>query len=189
MNSIAQQALDRALGKALPTPTDKHQQTRVSDEVQACKSITSLSKIVITGPINRVMELEGKRYALEFVRSLGSSIRREPIRTKAIADLTKYAAMQRGQRREDCHRLIEGRGITAIRLTPFCPSHSNETSPQGHGEISYVQHKTGGCLRDPTTLHPGDGCPCISRHVPRRIQKHRPPSRQGIPHWKTGGCL
>ncbi|MBT9575103.1 MAG: hypothetical protein IV106_29075 [Pseudomonas umsongensis] len=40
------------------------------------------------------MELEGKRYALEFVRGLGASIRREPVRVKAIADLTKYAAVQ-----------------------------------------------------------------------------------------------
>ncbi|NMZ81359.1 hypothetical protein HBO26_18915 [Pseudomonas mandelii] len=38
------------------------------------------------------MELEGKRYALEFVRALGAAIRREPVRTKAIADLTRYAA-------------------------------------------------------------------------------------------------
>ncbi|QYM71389.1 hypothetical protein K1X80_09830 [Pseudomonas sp. So3.2b] len=53
-----------------------------------------LPELVITGPINRVMELEGKRYALEFVRALGSSVRREPIRTKAIADLTRYAVTQ-----------------------------------------------------------------------------------------------
>lgn len=53
-----------------------------------------LPDLVITGPINRVMELEGKRYALEFVRALGSSVRREPIRTKAIADLTRYAVAQ-----------------------------------------------------------------------------------------------
>ncbi|MBJ2290717.1 hypothetical protein JFT44_12305 [Pseudomonas sp. MF5691] len=53
-----------------------------------------LPELVITGPINRVMELEGKRYALEFVRALGSSVRREPVRTKAIADLTRYAVAQ-----------------------------------------------------------------------------------------------
>ena len=53
-----------------------------------------LPELVITGPINRVMELEGKRYALEFVQGLGPSIRREPTRTKAIADLTRYALAQ-----------------------------------------------------------------------------------------------
>ncbi|WP_262381724.1 hypothetical protein [Pseudomonas sp. WS 5406] len=53
-----------------------------------------LPDLVITGPINRVMELEGKRYAVEFVQGLGASVRREPVRTKAIADLTRYAAQQ-----------------------------------------------------------------------------------------------
>lgn len=46
------------------------------------------------GPINRVMELEGKRFAVDFVQGLGASVRREPVRTKAIADLTRYAAQQ-----------------------------------------------------------------------------------------------
>ncbi|MBK3439300.1 hypothetical protein JJD70_22270 [Pseudomonas sp. MF7448] len=53
-----------------------------------------LPDLVITGPINRVMELEGKRYAVAFVQALGPSIRREPTRTKAIADLTRYAVAQ-----------------------------------------------------------------------------------------------
>ncbi|MCP9731541.1 hypothetical protein NIM88_03955 [Pseudomonas sp. GBPI_506] len=57
-----------------------------------------LPELVITGPINRVMELEGKRYAVEFVQALGASIRREPTRTKAIADLTRYAAAQPSSR-------------------------------------------------------------------------------------------
>ena len=51
-----------------------------------------LPELVITGPINRVMELEGKRYAVDFVQGLGASVRREPVRNKAIADLTRYAA-------------------------------------------------------------------------------------------------
>ncbi|MFJ2456388.1 hypothetical protein ACIOWK_32590 [Pseudomonas protegens] len=37
-----------------------------------------LPEIIITGPINRVMELEGKRFATDFVLALGPSIRREP---------------------------------------------------------------------------------------------------------------
>ncbi|WP_443692719.1 hypothetical protein [Pseudomonas sp.] len=40
------------------------------------------------------MELEGKRYAVEFVQGLGASVRREPVRIKAVADLTRYAAQQ-----------------------------------------------------------------------------------------------
>jgi hypothetical protein len=79
MNSIAKQALASAFGKGLPAPF-------VANE--------PLPELVISGPINRVMELEGKRYALEFARGLGASIRREPIRIKAIADLTRYAAQQ-----------------------------------------------------------------------------------------------
>ncbi|MCS3839428.1 hypothetical protein HNR03_004039 [Pseudomonas sp. JAI111] len=83
MNSLAQQALDRARH---PAPAQKLFPPIVANE--------PLPDLVITGPINRVMELEGKRYALEHVRGLGASIRREPVRTKAIADLTRYAAAQ-----------------------------------------------------------------------------------------------
>lgn len=94
MNLLAQQALARALGKALPAPTGKTQQTQDFVEVSPPIPAVPLPQVVITGPINRVMELEGKRYALEFVRGLGASIQREPVRTKAIADLTRYAAVQ-----------------------------------------------------------------------------------------------
>lgn len=84
MNSLAQQALDRA----------RQAPVRASKLLPPITANEPLPELVITGPINRVMELEGKRYALEFVRALGSSVRREPIRTKAIADLTRYAAQQ-----------------------------------------------------------------------------------------------
>ena len=83
MNSLAQQALDRAR-KAAPAP-------KLLPPVLANEPLPDL---VITGPINQVMQREGKRYALEFVQGLGPSIRREPTRTKAIADLTRYAAQQ-----------------------------------------------------------------------------------------------
>ena len=81
MNSLAQQALDRAR-----KPASKLLPTAVANE--------PLPELVITGPINSVMELEGKRFAVDFVQGLGPSIRREPTRTKAIADLTRYAAQQ-----------------------------------------------------------------------------------------------
>jgi hypothetical protein len=94
MNSLANEALAPALGKALSAPTAKAKQTQAPAEDKAAFGPVPLPQLNITGPINRVMELEGKRYALEFVRALGSSIRREPIRTKAIADLIRYAAQQ-----------------------------------------------------------------------------------------------
>jgi hypothetical protein len=84
MNSIATRALASALSRAQSTPAEN----------QRALPAAQVSDLVITGPINKVMELEGKRYAFEFVRGLGASIRREPIRAKAIADLTRYAVQQ-----------------------------------------------------------------------------------------------
>lgn len=84
MNSLATLALDRA--RKATTPASKLLPPILANP--------PLPALVITGPINRVMELEGKRYALEFVQGLGPSIRREPTRTKAIADLTRYAVQQ-----------------------------------------------------------------------------------------------
>lgn len=92
MNSIAQQALASALGKALPAPTGKRQQTQDFVEVFTPIPVIPLPQIVITGPINRVMELEGRNYALEVVRSFGSAIRRPDVAAKAIANLTRTAA-------------------------------------------------------------------------------------------------
>ena len=83
MNLLAQQALDRARKPA-----------HVSKLLPPVLANEPLPDLVITGPINRVMELEGKRYAVEFVQALGASVRREPVRTKAIADLTRYAVQQ-----------------------------------------------------------------------------------------------
>ncbi|MGP5332888.1 hypothetical protein [Pseudomonas helleri] len=82
MNPIAQLALDRARQSTAPTPA------------ATAQPAPSLPELVITGPINRVMELEGKRYAVTFVQALGASIRNEPVRTKVIADLTRYASAQ-----------------------------------------------------------------------------------------------
>lgn len=92
MNSLAQQALTRALGKAMPATTGNPPETKARTEGSAIFGPVPIPQIVITGPINRVMELEGKRYAVDFVQGLGTSVRREPVRTKAIADLTRYAA-------------------------------------------------------------------------------------------------
>ena len=83
MNSLAQQALDRAR-QAVPA-------SKLLPPVLATEP---LPELVITGPINRVMEREGYRYAADFVLALGSSVQREPVRTKAIADLTRYAVAQ-----------------------------------------------------------------------------------------------
>ena len=94
MNSIAQQALASALGKALSAPTAKAQKTLAPAEDNRAYGPVPLPQLNIVGPINRVMELEGKRFALEFVRALGASVRRAPVREKAIADLTRYAQQQ-----------------------------------------------------------------------------------------------
>jgi hypothetical protein len=94
MNSIATRALASALGKALPAPAVKAQQTLAPAEDKRAFGPVPLPQLEITGPINKVMELEGKHYALEFVRALGASVRRAPVREKAIADLTRYAAQQ-----------------------------------------------------------------------------------------------
>lgn len=82
MNPLAQQALDRA------------RETPASKLLPPIQSNEPLPDLLITGTINRVMELEAKRWALDFVQGLGASIRREPVRTKTIADLTRYAVAQ-----------------------------------------------------------------------------------------------
>lgn len=53
-----------------------------------------LPEIIIAGPINRVMELEGKRYAVDVVQSAGADIRRPQVVEKIIRNLTIYAAQQ-----------------------------------------------------------------------------------------------
>lgn len=83
MTSLAQQALDRT---RKPVPASKLLPPVLANE--------PLPELVITGPINRVMQLNGRRWATDFVQGLSASIRREPVRTKAIADLTRYAVLQ-----------------------------------------------------------------------------------------------
>lgn len=84
MNPTAQRALGRTRNIPTPAPT-------LLVPIQANEP---LPEIVITDPINRVMELEGKRYALNFVQNLGASIRNRKVVAKAIDDLTRYAAKQ-----------------------------------------------------------------------------------------------
>lgn len=82
MNPTAQRALDRArekLASALLPPILVN---------------PPLPEIIITGPINRVMELEGKRYAVDVVQSAGADIRRPQVVEKIIRNLTIYAAQQ-----------------------------------------------------------------------------------------------
>ena len=88
MNPTAFKALADAFDRQLQAPKPK---SKLLPPVLANEP---LPELVITGPINRVMQQEGKRWAMEFVQGLGASIRREPVRTKAIADLTRYAAQQ-----------------------------------------------------------------------------------------------
>lgn len=88
MNSTALKALADAFDRQFQAPAPK---SKLLPPIVANEPLPDL---VITGPINRVMELEGKRFAVDFVQGLGASVRREPVRTKAIADLTRYAAAQ-----------------------------------------------------------------------------------------------
>ena len=80
MNPLAQQALDRARESAAPAL------------IAPIQAAPPLPELVITGPINRVMELEGKRYAEEVVKSLGSSIRNPLVVASTIRNLTLNAA-------------------------------------------------------------------------------------------------
>ena len=82
MNSVAQRALDRA--REIPAPT----------LIVAQASAQPLPELIITGPINRVMELEGRNYAVDVVRSLGSSIRNPLVVASTIRNLTMTAAAQ-----------------------------------------------------------------------------------------------
>ncbi|NNA30670.1 hypothetical protein [Pseudomonas lundensis] len=82
MNPVAQRALDRASESAAPALTVP---------IQAAPP---LPELIITGPINRVMELEGRRYAEEVVKSLGSSIRNPLVVAGTIRNLTLNAAAQ-----------------------------------------------------------------------------------------------
>lgn len=82
MNSIAQRALDRARETSAPTL------------IAPIQANPPLPDLVITGPINRVMELEGRSYALDVVRSFGASIRNPLVVTNTIRNLTMTAAAQ-----------------------------------------------------------------------------------------------
>ena len=77
MNSIAQRALDRAR------------------EIAAATLIVPVaSSPPVPKPINRVMELEGRSYAVDVVRSLGSSIRNPLVVASTIRNLAMTAAGQ-----------------------------------------------------------------------------------------------
>lgn len=91
MNPIAMRALEQALTRATAPIPKQAPTAKLLPPVLATEPLPDL---VITGPINRVMQREGQQYALDFVRALGSSVQREPVRTKAIADLTRYAVAQ-----------------------------------------------------------------------------------------------
>lgn len=82
MTPIAQRALDRARESDAPVL------------LVPIRAKQSLPELVITGPINRVMELEGKRFALEVVQALGSSIRNPSVVKQVIGNLTRTAVAQ-----------------------------------------------------------------------------------------------
>lgn len=99
MNPIAQRALDRARQSTAPTAPDQ--------------PAPPLPELVITGPINRVMELEGKRYALDVVRSLGSSIRNPLVVASTIRNLTLTAIDQPSSYASGIKQVID-----VLKVTP-----------------------------------------------------------------------
>ncbi|WP_286978239.1 hypothetical protein [Pseudomonas sp.] len=62
MNQVAQRALDRARDLAPKTAP-----------IAPIKAVPPLPELVITGPINKFMYLEGKRYALDEVRAISTN--------------------------------------------------------------------------------------------------------------------
>ena len=100
MNPLAQQALDRARG----TPA----QALISP-IQA----PPLPELVITGPINRVMELEGKHYALDVVRSIGASIRNPTVVASTIRNLTMTAAGQPSSHASGIKQVIDALKVSS----------------------------------------------------------------------------
>lgn len=94
MNLIAQQALARALGKALPAPTEKPQQAKEFVQETPTRPLALLPDLVITGPINTVMRAEGRRCAVDVVLSAGSTIDNPEVVAKVIHNLTMTAISQ-----------------------------------------------------------------------------------------------
>lgn len=82
MNPVSQRALERARVSAPPAL------------IVPIQAAPPLPELVITGPINRVMELQGKRFALEVVQALGSSIRNPSVVKQVIGNLTRTAIAQ-----------------------------------------------------------------------------------------------
>ena len=101
MNPVAQRALDRARESAAPALTVP---------IQAAPP---LPELIITGPINRVMELEGKHYALDVVRAAGSSIRKPEAAAKIVRDLTITAAAQPSSYASGIKQIID-----LLKVTP-----------------------------------------------------------------------
>ena len=79
MNSIAQRALARA--RNVPA----------SGVIAPVQAAIALPEIEITDPINRVMQLEGQRFAVDVVKSLGSSISNPLVIASTIRNLTATA--------------------------------------------------------------------------------------------------
>ncbi|WP_339479130.1 hypothetical protein [Pseudomonas sp. RL_5y_Pfl2_73] len=102
MNSLAQQALDRAR-KAVPA-------SKLLPPIVANEHLPDL---VITGPINRVMFLEGKRYAVDFVQALGASIRNPKVVAKAAQDLALNAEAQPYSRAQGIKEVIQLLEVTS----------------------------------------------------------------------------
>jgi len=86
MNPLTFRALEEAFAGRAPAPAPKL--------IPPVLANPPLPEIVITGPINRVMFLEGKRYALDVARAAGDDILKQSEVEKLIRNLTTYAVAQ-----------------------------------------------------------------------------------------------
>ncbi|WP_258257066.1 hypothetical protein [Pseudomonas chlororaphis] len=86
MNPLTFRTLEEAFAGRAPVPAPK--------PIPPIEASPPLPEIVITGPINRVMELEGKRYAMDVVRAAGADVRKRSEVEKLIRNLTTYAVAQ-----------------------------------------------------------------------------------------------
>ncbi|NVZ61224.1 hypothetical protein HX867_03940 [Pseudomonas gingeri] len=88
MNPIAQKALASALGKALPVPQPKPRPVQTFADVLVRLDI---SEIDTSGPINRVMYLEGRQFALDMIRCAGDTLTESTDVAKLIQALIRAA--------------------------------------------------------------------------------------------------
>ncbi|WP_338523326.1 hypothetical protein NUH87_26585 [Pseudomonas batumici] len=91
MNALARRALDRALGSPLPVPQPKPRVVQTFADVLVQ---LDLNEIDTSGPINRVMYLEGRQFAVDMVEHAGDTLT-EPAHIAKLVQALIRAAVSR----------------------------------------------------------------------------------------------